>query len=138
MVRKDGNVINYLERYFTVDERYRGGGGGGQVDTKTFNNRKAAGSYRKQWSIRKQKVGSKRVKRRKDHNNNDNDSGYTDYEDDSGGAGSASVVVVVNTKHHSRKSGSSSLRSKMAELGMSFFHFFIFSFFSPLCHGYLI
>ena len=67
MVRMDGergssnsNIVNYLERYFTDDEKYQAFSSSSKHSSKNddreISQKSAAGSYRKQWSVMKKKV----------------------------------------------------------------------------------
>ena len=67
MVRMDGergssnsSIVNYLERYFTEDEKYQAFSSSSKHssnnDAREISQKSAAGSYRKQWSVMKKQV----------------------------------------------------------------------------------
>jgi hypothetical protein len=116
MIRKDGNIVNYLERYFTAEENYN-------INSSNLEDRRTAGSYRKQWSIRKEKIGREinHIGKNRDDGCNFN-GGYDSTMNIRSGSGRSgyggSNIVIIQTRNKSSKSsGSSSLRSKMVDMG---------------------
>ena len=135
MVMQDGNVVNYLERYFTVtEERHllstlprqmssrQAVGTSSRIpsvqsdEIRRISQRSVAGSYRKQWSILKQKRGREMHKKRQRKTSS------FDSFDGSVSSSLAAVTVVVSTSRRNRTSSSSSrrgsLRSQLVESGV--------------------